>query len=135
MKKINKSNQNNIFYYILMILCCLFLVLILLKLENIKNSYPDSFYAEDVLFQIEESTVPSYRINFSLVSNQGKKYEDKSLLVKFKCYDKNGIMIADDVEAKIEKGEFTQGVISYASSCRSRYDEIVYCELNYVSVH
>ncbi len=134
MKKMTKNN-NYILGYIISSLCCLFLLLILLRLINIKNSIPDTFYAEDVLFQIEESTVPSYRINFSLVSNLEKNYEDKSLLVKFKCYDKNGAMIADDVEAKIEKGEFSQGIMSYTSSCRSRYDEIVYCELNYVRVH
>jgi hypothetical protein len=132
MKKTNKTKN---IIYIFSIIVCLILLLIFFELKNINNNFPDTFYAEDVLFQIEESTVPSYRINFSLVSNLEKNYEDKSLLVKFKCYDKNGAMIADDVEAKIEKDEFSQGIMSYTSSCRSRYDEIVYCELNYVRVH
>ena len=137
MKKRNNCKEitRNTFCYIMSILCCLFLVLILLELVNIKNGTTDSFYAEDAYFQLEDPNVPSYRINFQLVSSQGKEYKDKSLLVKFKCYDKNGVMVADDVEAKIENGEFTQGIMSYVGSYRSGYDEIVYCELNYVKVN
>lgn len=127
-----KTTNNNKFLNVMVILCCLFLLLIFIELVIIRNNIYDIFYAEDVLFQIEDSKIPSYRITFKLISNQNKDYEDKSLLVKFKCYDSNSVLIADDVEAKIEKGDFDSGMISYVSSARSGYNEITYCELNYV---
>lgn len=131
MKKIIKDN---VFYKIIAIFCCLFLLLIFLGLINIKNSVADTFHAKNVYFQIEDPNFPRYRITFKLISMQGNEYENNSLLVYFKCYDKNGIMVDDAVEAKIKKGEFDGGVMSYVGTSNSRYDEITYCELNYVTV-
>lgn len=135
MKKEKRIIAKNKFSCIAGILCCFLLLLIFIELKNVKNSIYDTFYAEDVYFQIENHNLPSYRITFQLFSSQGKSYKKNELLVKFKCYDKNGFMIADDVEAKIEKGKFEQGIMTYVSNCRTKYEEIKYCELNYVQIN
>lgn len=120
---------------ILVILTYIFLLLIFIELKNINNRIPDTFYARNVYFEMENDSNSRYRMTFDIISSLEKEYKDNKLIVKFKCYDENGIMITDNLEAKIEKGEFNHGTILYTGIGQQNYKNIKYCELNYVSVY
>lgn len=95
----------------------------------------DTFFADDVSFIYNQDG--TYTMAFRAISAQNKSYSDDTLYFYFKCYNKNGIMIDDDIQVIVDVNVMNalsfynskDGKISMVSS-----SDISYCELNYAEI-
>lgn len=129
-QKIN-ANMKNIKYIIFIgiIILCIINFIALIKVEN---GLYDTFFAYDVNFTANADR--SYSMTFGAISAQNKSYSNNKLVFHFKCYDKNGVLLDDNVQAVVRKGDFRQ-INSYNhENAYSHAESVSYCELNYVRI-
>lgn len=133
----SKTNRKvNFFNHIALVGILAFCIANFILLIKIKDGLYDTFHVNDVSFIYHQDN--TYTLAFRAASAQNKSYEGNTLYFYFKCYDKNGAMIDDDIQV-IADGNMI-GALNFYNSVDGDVSmvssgDINYCELNYAEVY